>query len=162
MQSKAKSEMQSVNLEDIMQKHKVHPEYNIALPKFYVKKNSLAKLTKGDVLLVGLSEIELFLMQNSIYYAKVVLESVADVVKLCIVTLEDIEKQTISNKKQEVVICSFCKIQCRKLEVNHKIEISSFHTDNMELLIDNKKLAQATLVNVDNEIAIEIKEVYSE
>ena len=152
--------MQSVHLQKMMQGHKVHPEYDLVLPNLLLKKKSLKKLSSGDVLLLGLETLELHLMKEGVICAKVALESVAKTVKVRVVALEEVALKSNDSKKYENIVCSFGKLQCRTLEIGHRVEIPSLDTDNLTLFWADKKRCKASFVTVDDEVAIEIHEVY--
>jgi len=154
-----RGETQSVHLAEIMQRHKLYPEYELVLPFLLVKRNSLKKLSKGDVLLLGENHLNLKLLKEDGIFGNVEIEESKNSRKIKIV---DIQKQTDStthSKKYEIVKCSFDFLQSRSFEVGHKIDISSIDLEKVNLVIENKKIAEAKLVNVDEEIAIEITKV---
>ena len=154
-----KGETQSLHLQKMMKKHKVNPEYILVLPLVAVKKKSLKKLERGDVLLLGLERLELVLMKEGLFCAKMAVESSAGSLKLKIISLDKPDVNTNDSKKYEKIFCSFGKLQSRKLEVGHKVEISAKEMETVELFSGETQLATASLVSVDSEIAIEIKEV---
>ena len=154
-----KDETQSLHLQKMMKKHKVNPEYTLVLPLMAVKKKSLKKLERGDVLLLGLERLELALMKDDLFCARVGVDSSAGSLKLEIISLDKADVNTNDSKKYEKLFCAFGKLQSRKLEVGHKVEISAKEMETVELFTGEKKLATASLVSVDSEIAIEIKEV---
>ena len=154
-----KGETQAVHLSHIMQKHKLYPEYELALPFVKVKKNSLKKLRQGEILLLGLEGLELILLSEESICANVVLNEAHNSFKVKITNL--VKDMDISNdsKKYEVLKCSFGMLQSRKLEVEHKIDIASLNLHEVLLYAEGKNIAKGSLVNVDEEIAIEITEV---
>jgi len=154
-----KGETQTAHLQKMMQKHKHYPEYDLVLPFFYIKKKNLKGLEAGDILLLGLDVMDLYFAQEGKYCAKVKLENHSETVKICIEAL--IKEMIVPNdsKKYEKIYCALGRLQCRKLEVGHKVELSAVELNNVELFLAAKKLADAKLVSVDDEIAIEITEV---
>ena len=50
-------------------------------------------------------------------------------------------------------------LQSRKLEVGHKIDIAQLDLEEVTLFTEGKKRAEAKLVKVDDEIAIQIIKV---
>jgi hypothetical protein len=137
----------------MMQKHKLYPEYELTLPFLLVKKNSLKKLSKGDVLLLGDANLNLKLLKEDGSFGNVEIEESRNSRKIKIV---NIQKQT---ELPSQIKCSFDFLQSRSFEVGHKIDISSIDLGKVNLLIEKKKLAEGKLVNVDEEIAIEITKV---
>ena len=154
-----RGETQSLRLAKMMQKHKLYPEYELVLPFLLVKKNSVKKLSKGDVLLLGDDHLNLKLLKNDELFGNIEIEESESSRRIKIV---NIQKHTIistNSKKYEIIKCSFSFLQSRVFKVGHKIDISSLNLEKVNLLIDNKKIAEGTLVNVDEEIAIEITKV---
>jgi len=155
-----KGETQSAHLQKMMQKHKRYPEYDLVLPTFTIKKRNLKKLTSGDILLLGLNEIALYFANKGKICAKVKLESSNETAKISIESLDEIILNKDDNKKSEKVYCILGRLQCRKLEVGHKVELHAQELQYVELFLADEKLADAKLVSVDDEIAIEITEVH--
>ena len=156
-----KAETQSGHLQKMMQKHTVHPEYDLMLPSFSVKKKRLHTLVKNDVFLLGSDILELVLMhRHTDMYAKTVLDSYEETVKMQITLLAKVTENKCDSKKYETVLCSFGNVQSRKFEVGHKIEISMRDLRKVTLFWEEKKRAEGLLVNVESEIAIKITKVY--
>ena len=154
-----RGETQSVHLAKMMQKHKLYPEYELALPFLLVKKNSLKKLFKGDVLLLGDDHLNLKLLKEDGSFVNVEIEESKNSRKVKIVNIHKQTEIPNHSKKYEILKCSFDFLQSRNFEVGHKIDISSIDLGKVNLLIGKKKLAEGKLVNVDEEIAIEITKV---
>ena len=154
-----KGETQTVHLQKMMQKHKRYPEYELALPRFSIKKKSLKKMTQGDVLLLGLDFLDLVLLKEGGICAKVSVEHVAESVKLRIVSLVEISDKPNNSKKYENLLPVFSTLQIRKLEVGHKVEVPTSEINEVTLFSDSEKYGKGLLVTVDDEIAIEITEV---
>ncbi len=64
-----------------------------------------------------------------------------------------------NSKKYEVVEFSFGVIQSRTLEVGHQIETAQLNLQEVLLHVNGKNIAKGSLVNVDEEIAVQIDEV---
>jgi len=156
-----RGETQSVHLAKIMQKHKLYPEYELVLPFLLVKKNSLKKLSKDDVFLLGDDHLNLKLLKDGEFFGNVEIEESKNSRKIKIVNIHKHTELTNHSKKYEIVKCSFGFLQSRIFTVGHKIDISSIDLGKVNLIIENKKLAEGKLVNVDQEIAIEITKVGS-
>jgi hypothetical protein len=154
-----KGETQAVHLSEIMQKHRLYPEYELALPMIEVKKSSLKKLAEGDLLLLGLDHLELVLLQEGKVCAKVMLDETQNTRKIKIVNLEKDMLSSYNSKKYKIVKCSFGILQSRVLEVGHQIGIASLDLHKVGLMTEEKVWAKGSLVNVDDEIAVQIDEV---
>jgi hypothetical protein len=154
-----RDETQSIHLAQMIQKHKVYPEYELIFPLVMVKKNSLKKLSNGDVLLLGYDSLSLKLLQDDGLFGNLEIEDSKNSRKIKILNIKKDNFISTNSKKYEILKCSFSFLQSRIFEVNHKIDISSLNLEKVNLLIDNKKIAEGALVNVDKEIAIEIMKV---
>ena len=154
-----KGETQAVHLTTMMQKHKLYPEYELALPLVQIKKNRLKKLTKGDVVLLGLESLKMILLEEGVTCAGAVMDETENSSKIKIT--ERIKSTIIlcDSKKYQSIKISFGIIQSRKLEVGHKIGVSSLNLQKVMLVVDDKNIAKGSLVNVDEEIAVQIDEV---
>jgi hypothetical protein len=161
-----KGETQTLHLQKMMQRHKVYPEYTLTLPLFSMKKKALKKLERGEVLLLGLDFLDLMFVKEGKMYAKAVQENVGKSVKIEITSVEETSMDPDDNKKYETVLATLSKVQCRVLEVGHKVEVSMEELTEVDLFLmfeepQSQKFARGTLVTVDDEIAIEITEVYA-
>jgi len=157
-----KAETQALHLEKMMQKHKLFPEYELALSPIQVKKNALKKLTSGDLFLLGMQRLEMILLEEGNISASVVLYESGNSSKIKIIKLNRSTPTQINNKKYEVVEFTFGMIQSRILEVGHQIEIAKLNLEEVSLHINGKNIAKGSLVNVDEEIAVQIDEVFYE
>ncbi|TET88774.1 MAG: hypothetical protein E3J96_02605 [Sulfurovum sp.] len=154
-----KGETQAVHLEKMMQKHKLYPEYELALSPILVKKNALKKLASGDLFLLGLPSLEMILLEEGNISANVVLNESGNSSKVKIIHRNKSTMKQTDSKKYQIVKFSFGVLQSRKLEVGHKIEIAQLNLHEVKLLVDGKNIAKGSLVNVDEEIAVQIDEV---
>ncbi len=154
-----RGETQALHLEKMMQKHKLYPEYELALPPIQVKKNSLQKLSKGDILLLGLDRLEMILLEEGNISANVVLNESENGSKIKIIKLNRSATEQPNSKKYEIVEFSFGVIQSRTLEVGHQIETTQLNLQEVLLHVNGKNIAKGSLVNVDEEIAVQIDEV---
>ena len=154
-----RGETQAIHLEKMMQKHKLYPEYELALSPIQVKKNALKKLASGDLFLLGLNSLEMILLEEGNISANVVLNESGNSSKVKIINCNKSTIEQTNSKKYQIVKISFGVLQSRKLEVGHKIEIAQLNLQEVSLHVDGKNIAKGSLVNVDEEIAIQIDEV---
>ncbi len=154
-----KGETQAIHLEKMMQKHKLYPEYELALSPIEVKKNSIKKLTKGEVFLLGLDSLNLILIEEGEICANAVIKKSENSSKLKIIQLKRSTIKQGDSKKYETIKISFGMIQVRKLEIGHTIGITSLNLQEVTLVVDDENIAKGSLVNVDEEIALQIDEV---
>jgi len=154
-----RGETQANHLLKMMQKHKLYPEYELALSLIQVKKNSLKKLSKGDILLLGLDSLKMILLEEGEICASVVIDESENSSKVKITQLNTSTTEQSDSKKYETVKISFGMIQSRKLEVGHKIGLTSLGLEEITLVIEDENIAKGSLVNVDEEIAVRIDEV---
>lgn len=72
--------------------------------------------------------------------------------------LEDTIKQ-YDNKKYKVLKISFGTVQSKALKPGSTIDITDVDLEQVTLVSEGKPIAEGSLVNVDEEIAIQIKKV---
>jgi len=150
---------QANHLEKMMQKHKLYPEYELAFSPIQVKKNSLKKLSKGDILLLGLDSLKMILVEEGGIRANVVIKKIENSSKIKIIQLNRSMIEQSDSKKYETVKISFGMIQIRKLEIGHNIGVTSLNLQEVTLVVEDKNIAKGSLVSVDEEIAVQIDEV---
>ncbi|MBD3789658.1 MAG: hypothetical protein IE885_04730 [Campylobacterales bacterium] len=153
-----KSETQASKLARLMQDRSKYPEYELALPLFGVRKSALKKLALNDVLLLGLGTLELVLIENERIKAAARVEK-GQPNTLKIIYLSKDTLQQVPDQKYKIVKCSFGKLPCKKLEIGHTCNIAMLNLQEVELFVEGNKLAAGSLVNVDEEIAIQISKV---
>jgi len=157
-----KSETQAIHLEKMMQRHKRHPEYELALPLFLIKYSTFKKLSIDDVFLLGLNALEFILINKGEICAKAELLEYGNSQKIKIIYLEKDTLKQSHTKKYEEIKCLFSTLQIKKLELGCKISIEQLDLQEVKLFVKDEYIADGTLVKVDDEIAIEIKKVYNE
>ncbi len=154
-----KGETQAVHLAKMMQKHKLYPEYELALPLVQIKRSNLKKLTKGDILLLGFDSMNMILLKEGEICANVVINEAKNSSKIKIIDIKHNTINTNNSKKYEILKCSFGTVQSRKLEVGHSIGVSSLNLQEVNLIVEDKNIAKGSLINVDEEIAVQINKV---
>jgi len=154
-----RGETQAVHLSEIMNRHKLYPEYELALPLMAVKKSSLKRLVEGDLLLVGMGHLDMVLLQEGKVCANVILDEAYNTRKIKITMLVENTDTVPNSKKYKTLKCSFGTVQSRMLKVGHHIGIASLDLQEVVLMSEEKIWAKGLLVNVDDEIAVQVKEV---
>ena len=154
-----KHETQALHLAKMMQKHTRYPTYELILPLATVRSNKLKKLSLGDILLIGIDRLEFLLVDGDTICANTRLKSMESAHGAEIVYLtEDTIKQSDS-KKYKTLKISFGTVQSKALEIGSTIDITHVDLEKVRLVSEGKMIAEGSLVNVDEEIAIQIKKV---
>jgi hypothetical protein len=154
-----KRENQALRLEKLMQRHQCYPEYELCIPSVAVKKSALKRLGKGDLLLLGMGTMEMLLISQSNGCAKVMLSSHGKCVKIEIIDTYEKREEKSDSKKYKTIKLLLGKVQSRVLEIGHNVETVQIDFNEVLLYEEEKKIANARLVVVDDEIAVQIKEV---
>lgn len=154
-----KSETQAFHLAKMMQDHTQYPKYELALPHVSVRSNQLKNLSADDVLLLGLDVLEFVLMDAERMCANVVLKEMENIHELEIIHMGKDTTKPIDSKKYHTLKLSFGMVQSKVLEVGHMIDITHIDLGKVSLVSEDEKLAEGSLINVDNEIAIKIDKV---
>ncbi|MCW8820692.1 MAG: FliM/FliN family flagellar motor C-terminal domain-containing protein [Sulfurovum sp.] len=154
-----KNETQAFHLAKMMQTHTRYPMYELALPLVSVRSSKLKKLNVDDVILTGFNTLEFVLIDGDIICANVLFKQMENAHGTEIsYLLEDTIKQ-YDSKKYEILKISFGTVQSKVLEVGHTIDITHIDLEKVSLVLEDKMIAEGTLVKVDEEIAIQIKKV---
>jgi len=145
-----------------MAKQQHIPSYELAFPPVSIRSTKLKKLEVGDILLLGQKYFTCLLLDDTMVYAEVSLchEENREYLKItkCIKALD----LSSSSKKYETVKCTFGNIQCRVLEVGYRIDIASLDLHHVDVIHKGKRIATASVVNVNDEIAVKIKKINKE
>jgi len=150
-------ETQANRLAQLMQKKGSLPSYTLALPSVSVRSSSLKKLESGDILLLGLNSLECVLIDSDKVCASLVLTKQNNRHGMQIIEIEPIK--TNDSKKYENIKLIFGNVQSRTLTVGHMIDIAQICLDKVTLVSQEKKIATASLINVEGEIAVKIDKV---
>ncbi len=154
-----KHETQALHLAKMMQKHLSYPTYDLTLPPVTVRSNKLKKLSLNDILLTGFDSLELLLMDGETICAKIRLKPMPNKYGAEIVyVVEDTIKQ-LDNKKYKMLKISFGTLQSKALDIGSTIDITDMDLKKVTLISEGKMIAEGSLVNVNEEIAIQIKKV---
>ena len=155
-----KHETQALHLAKMMQKHTRYPMYELTLPLITVRSNKLKKLSVDDVLLTGFDRLEFLLIDRDTICANMQLKPMENTHGAEIVYLtEDTIKQS-NSKKYKTLKISLGTVQGKALEIGSTIDITHINLEKVTILSEGKTIAEGSLVNVDEEIAIQIKKVY--
>jgi len=163
-----KADTQAVLLEKMMQDKKVHPEFELTLPLFIVKKVMLKTLSVKDIFLLGLDTLELTLIHNDRIhnvsrYAKLIFVESNRRQELEITSIHDKVLHPLENAKYEEVKCVFCRIGVHQFEVGFTLSIEDMTFESVEIFNVNSDItAEGKLIVVHGKIAIEITKVHNE
>jgi len=155
-----KSENQALRLAKMMQNHTRYPTYELALPLVVVRSNKLKKLSVDDVLLMGFDALEFLLIDGDTICANMVLKQMGNMYGTKIVYLAKNTIRENDSTKYKTLKLSFGTVQSKALEVGRTIDITHIDLEKVTLVLEGENIAEGSLINVDEEIAIQIKKVY--
>ncbi|MBT8349606.1 MAG: hypothetical protein HKP62_09265 [Sulfurovum sp.] len=154
-----KHETQALHLSKMMQKHTRYPTYELTLPLVMVRSNKLKKLSINEILLIRIDRLECLLVDGDTICANTRLKPIGNAHGAEIIYLtEDTIKQSDS-KKYKTLYITFGTVQSKVLEIGNTIDITHIDLNTVTLVLEGKTIAEGSLVNVDEEIAIQIKKV---
>lgn len=154
-----KVETQALHLAKMMQSYIHTVQYELALPLVTVRSSKLKKLSVKDVLLLDLKVLEFVLIEGDTICADLVLKNVDG---RYVTEITHLQKKTISSSdsnKYETIKFSFGECQMENLEVGNSLDMAQFDLEKITLMLGDKKIAEGTLVNSDNEVAVKINKV---
>ena len=152
---KAESETQAIHLEKMMRKYRPDVRYELVFPFFHIKSTILEDLIEEDILLLGLKKLEYRLLKEEKVYAKVAINSN----KLEIIERVKDTEYLSNSKKYKILKCSFGKLKSTIDEVRYKEDIKQLNLHEVTLFVEDKKVAEGLLVNVEDRVAIKITKV---
>lgn len=152
-------ETQANRLSELMQKKGTLPSYELALPLVTVRSSELEKLASEDVLILGLKRLQCVLLNKDTICANVILVKQDNRHTMQIVNIENENIKSNENKKYKNIKLSFGMVCSRTLTLGHKIDISQINLELVALIHRDKKIATASLINVNGEIAVKIDKV---
>lgn len=155
-----RGETQALHLAKMMQNHTHYPQYELALPLVSVRSSKLKKLSLNDVLLLDFKVLEFILIEGANICADLVLQRAEDSHVIIITHLH--RKTILSNEshKFKTVKLSFGECQIKNSEVGDTLDMTQFDLGKVTLIADEKKIAEGSLINVDNEIAVKINNLF--
>jgi len=154
-----KRETQAQRLAEMVQNQIQYPAYELALPLVEVRRSKLKKLSVGDVLLTGFDRFEFVLIEGKGVCARTVFGYAGNIPKIEIAEVFEEIVEYSDNKKYSILQCSFGIVKSKVLALKHVIDIAHIDLEQLTLSSEGKAIAQGILVNVDEEIAIQIKKV---
>jgi len=154
-----KHETQALHLAKMMQEHLPDKRYDLTLPLVTVRSNKLKSLSLNDILLTGFDRLELLLMVGNRICATMRLRFMQDTHRAEIVDIFEESIKQVDGKKYKILKISFGTVQSKALKIGSTIDITGIDLEQVTLLSEGKPIAEGSLVNVDEEIAIQIKKV---
>ena len=114
----------------------------------------------NDVLLLGVNVLEFILLEEDVIYADLTLQRVEGSYLIVITHLHNKAIASNESQKYETIKLSFGKCQMKSFEVGSGLELAQFSLEKIMLILDKKKIAEGSLVNVDNELALKINTLF--
>ena len=154
-----KNETQAYHLAKMMLEQTRYPRYELALPLVAVRSKKLKQLAVDDVLLLGFDVLEFVLMDGERSCVKLLLKQCENIHELEIIDFINEPVEQLDSKKYKTLKLSFGIVQSKMLDLGHRIDITQLDLKKVDLMVEDKKLAEGSLVTVDEEIAIKIDKV---
>ena len=113
-----------------------------------------------DVLLLEMDALEFILLEGDVICADLTLQRVEGSDVIVVKHLQN--KAIVSNEghKYKTIKLSLGKCQMKSLELEKSLELTQFDLEKIMLITDEKKIAEGSLVNVENALAIQINTLY--
>lgn len=155
------SETQALHLAQMMQKHIHNLQYELALPFVRIRRATLKKLSMKDILLLEMNVLEFILLEGDVICADLTLQRVEESDVIVVKNLHHKSIVSHESHKYKTIKLSFGKCQIKSLELGKSLELTHFDLEKIMLISDDKKIAEGSLVNVDNELAMKINFIVS-
>ncbi len=144
----------------MMQKHIHTSQYELALPFVRIRRSTLKKLSVNDVLLLDVNVLEFILLEGDVIYADLILQRVEGSYLIVITQLHNKAIESNESHKHATIKLSFGKCQMKSFDLGKSLELTQFDLEKIMLISDEKKIAEGSLVNVDNELALKINTLF--
>ena len=154
-----KAETQAIHLAKMMKNYIHTTQYELTLPLVTVRSSKLKKLSIKDVLRLDLKVLELVLIKGDTICADLVLKNLNGMVVSEIIQLHKKTLLTNDSNKYEIIKLSFGECHMNSLEVGNSLDMAQFDLEKITLILGDKKIAEGSLINSDNEIAVKINKV---
>lgn len=154
-----KNETQAIHLARIMQRHMHSPSYDLALPVVMIQSKKLKKLNVHDIVLTGFDRLEFLLIDKDTICANMKLKQMENISGVEVTKLDKHTVEQPNSKKYKSLKVLFGTVQSKTLELGSTIDITHIDLEKVSLVSEGKMIAEGFLVNVDDEIAIQIKKV---
>ncbi|MDQ7046773.1 MAG: hypothetical protein Q9M39_03835 [Sulfurovum sp.] len=153
-------ETQVFHLARMMQKYSQKPQYELALPFVKIRKSVFEKLSVNDVLLLDMKVLTFILLKNDVLCANLALQHVESSEVIVIIEVKSKTKISKKSTKYKIIKPSLGTCDIKSLEVGKHLSWTPFDLEKIILLCDEKKLAEGSLVRVDNKLALKVDRLF--
>ena len=147
---------QALRLQEMMKRQQRLPDYTLSLYPVEVKKRSLERLEKGDLILLESKRLVLCLSRDETIHASCSVISQDGSKKIEIIDLIMKPEKQSDSKKYQKLFPVLAQLSGRKIEPGAVIDISHIDISQVTLQHEGKSIAAGHLVIVEDEIAIMI------
>ncbi len=153
-------EAQARQLIVMMDRTPILSNLEVCLPSFETKKSSLEKLSKGDILILPMRQLEVTVLEEGDRIVAHGLYGNHDNIP-SILIVENNKKPLKPNhsNKYEILKISLGEIEKRELDEGKIIKLYQDKMHDATLYRDKEPIAYASLVQVDKKAALQIREV---
>ena len=148
-----KHKTQAVGLLHMVQAHSVYDTYELSLPLVWVSKKRLKTLNAEDVVLLGLDRFKGVLVKDGMLCADAILGVHGLQITQVMQETLDLEE----GKKHSAMMFVCATVKLNRLEAGQIIEVADLV--QVDVIVEEKKIAKGSLVCVNNEIAVKINKV---
>ncbi len=146
---------QATRLAELMQHNPKISHYQFALPLVTVSDSQVASLEKDDIFLFELPHLEGVLIEDETVCAKVTVRRHKGRY-----VLQVEERSSIRLDVEATPLCFICAtVRSREISRQKKIELPEGCFEKIDVLYGKQKIADASLVLVDEQIAVKIDKV---
>jgi len=151
---------QALRLQEIMKRQQRLPNHTLSLYPVEVKKHSLERLEKGDLVLLESRRLRLCICQNETIIASCALLLKDGLRKIEITDLIKNPGKHINSKKYQILFPELSQLQCQEIRSGVVIDISHIDVSQVTLKHEGISIAAGHLGVVEEEIAIMIDSCY--
>ena len=133
--------------------------FEVHIPAIQIKKKSIKKLKKGDIIPLETREVKVEIVESGNIIAYGIYGNFQETPSILIDAYPESRKKSIDTKKYYQISISLGQIEKSKFDQGKIIKLNRDEVYDASLYRNGSLLAEATLVQVDDSMGLQIEEV---
>lgn len=150
---------QMFGLVKMMQSASIVDYYEVYIPPIQIKKKSIKKLSKGDIIPLQSREVKVEIVESGCIIAYGIYGNYQEAPSILIDRLIDNSKKSIDTKKYYRIDISLGQIEKSRFDQGKIIKLNRNGVYDASLYRDGSLIAEAMLVQIDDSMGLQIEEV---
>jgi|GEM_PF-2256762 len=134
-------------------------DLKVYLPSIQIKKKSLKRISKGDIILLKTEDIAVDIVEDDNIIARGLYGNYNEIPSILIDKFTRDKKSSKRDKRYHVVKILLGTIEDSQLDIGKIVKLKNDREHHLSLFLRDRLVAKARLVHRDREIALQIDEV---